>query len=144
MSQPLPIRAVHHLGHLTKRLAASIKFYRDVLGFQEIARPPLKFPGAWLVGYGIQIHLIYDENVHDPAGAIESRVNHLAFLVSDIDEVERRLQAHGVMYQAKTQTGSGVKQIFFHDPDGHTLECGMYLTPEPTIAARSEPASGAL
>lgn len=126
MSHTLPIQRVHHVGCLTKRLEASRAFYRDVLGFQEIPRPPLKFAGAWLAGYGLQIHLIYDETLIDPQGPIESRVNHLAFEVTDIDDVERRLQKHDVMYQSKVQVGTGLKQIFFHDPDGHTLECAMY------------------
>ena len=126
MNDPLPIRAVHHVGRLTKQLNASRDFYREVLGFQEIPRPPFAFGGAWLTAYGVQIHLIVDESIAHASGAIESRTNHLAFEVSDTDEVERRLQAHQVMYRVSHQTGTGLKQIFFHDPDGHTIECAAY------------------
>ncbi|HJT31609.1 MAG TPA: VOC family protein [Pirellulales bacterium] len=126
---PLPIRSLHHVARVTRRLEESRAFYRDVLGFQEISRPQLGFPGAWLFNYGLQIHLI----VNEPSGeersagpAIETRDNHLAFLVEDIEVVESRLKGHGVAYRVNLQSSTGLKQIFFRDPDGHHVEMGCY------------------
>ena len=84
MPQALPIKAVNHVGRMTKRLDASRKFYRDVLGFREVQRPDFKFPGAWLYNYGIMIHLIDNEEAPDPEGEIKTRHDHLALHVSDI------------------------------------------------------------
>ena len=46
MSQPLPIQSINHISHGTSRLDDSTTFYRDVLGFRPIQRPPFDFPGA--------------------------------------------------------------------------------------------------
>lgn len=126
---PLPIRSLHHIARVTRHLEESRAFYRDVLGFKEIARPELGFPGAWLFNYGLQIHLIVNQpsgegNVVGPT--IETRDNHLAFLVDDVEIVETRLKSHGVDYRVNLQSSTGLKQIFFRDPDGHHVEMGCY------------------
>lgn len=126
---PLPIRSLHHVARVTRHLDESRAFYRDVLGFEEIARPQLGFPGAWLFNYGLQIHLIVNQpsgEGHVAAPTIETRDNHLAFLVEDVELVETRLKSHGVAYRVNHQSTTGLKQIFFHDPDGHHVEVACY------------------
>lgn len=127
----LPIRFLHHVARVTRRLEESRAFYRDVLGFREMPRPELKFPGAWLFNYGLQIHLIVNDGeglpvAGSPTAAIETRDNHLAFLVDDIEAAEARLQSHGVAYRVNLQAATGLKQIFFRDPDGYHVEVAMY------------------
>lgn len=126
---PLPIRSLHHVARITRHLEESRAFYRDVLGFKEIARPELGFPGAWLVNYGLQIHLIVNQTSgegHVAGPTIETRDNHLAFLVDDVEVAETRLKSHGVAYRVNHQSTTGLKQIFFRDPDGHHVEMGCY------------------
>jgi catechol 2,3-dioxygenase-like lactoylglutathione lyase family enzyme len=123
---PLSLLGLHHIARLTKRLDASRAFYRDVLGFREIPRPPFSFGGAWLFNYGLQIHLIVDEKINDPQAAIQTRDEHLAFATADIDAVERALSEQRVMFRVNHQAGTGVKQLFFQDPDGHHVEVGCY------------------
>ena len=126
MPSPLPIQAVHHVGRLTKRLDESKAFYRDVLGFREIERPNFDFPGAWLHNYGVQIHLIVNPAAGDPTGEIQTRVNHLALYVEDLDAAEQLLKEHGIAYRTNFVAKTGVKQLFFLDPDGHHVEIGAY------------------
>ena len=126
MSQPLPIRSLHHVARVTKHLEASRAFYRDVLGFRELPRPALGFPGAWLFNYGIQIHLIVNDAPESPRDLIETRDNHLAFYLDDVDVVERLLDEHRVPYRVNLQKETNVKQIFFRDPDGHHVEVARY------------------
>lgn len=125
---PLPIRSLHHVARVTRHLDESRAFYRDVLGFRELARPHLDFPGAWLFNYGLQIHLIVNEpgegRVAGPT--IETRDNHLAFLVDDVEVVEARLKSHGVAYRVNYQSRTNLKQVFFRDPDGHHVEVACY------------------
>jgi len=99
MPQPVPIRSVHHVARTTRRLEASRRFYRNVLGFREIQRPPFSFGGAWLYNYGVQIHLIEDDQAPDPAESISTRADHLALHVDDIEEAKRVLQAHGIPFR---------------------------------------------
>lgn len=127
----LPIKHLHHVARVTRRLEESRAFYRDVLGFREIPRPQLKFPGAWLFNYGLQIHLIVNDGeglpaAGSPIGSIETRDNHLAFLVDDIEAAEARLKSHGVAYRVNQQAATGLTQIFFRDPDGYHVEVAMY------------------
>jgi catechol 2,3-dioxygenase-like lactoylglutathione lyase family enzyme len=126
MKPPLPITYLHHVARLTKHLEESRAFYRDVLGFREIPRPDFHFGGAWLFNYGLQIHLIVNEGIADPAGPIQTRDHHLAFFAPDIDAVERALDDHHVEFRVNIQTGTGLKQLFFRDPDGHHIEVGTY------------------
>ncbi len=126
MTRPLALRCLHHVARRTKHLERSIAFYRDVLGFREIPRPALGFPGAWLYNYSLQIHLLYDESVGDPAGPIYSRDDHLAFFSDDVADVERQLTEHGVAFRVNIQSDTGLRQIFFRDPDGHHVEVANY------------------
>lgn len=128
MTAPLPVRGLHHIGRLTRKLVESRAFYRDILGFAEIPRPNFDFPGAWLFNYGLQIHLIVNDRLSDPAapGAIETRGNHLAFQVENLDDVERRLTEHGVPFRKNVVPDRNIQQIFFNDPDGYAIECAVY------------------
>ena len=126
MSESLPVRMVHHVGRLTKKLSESRAFYREVLGFQEIPRPNFDFQGAWLFNYGLQIHLIENRSIGDGDAAIQTRDNHIALEVDDLDQAERILAERGIPHRVNFQADTGRKQIFFHDPDGHTIEIGSY------------------
>lgn len=121
----LPLSSLNHVSRQTKRLAESRRFYCEVLGFREISRPNFSFRGAWLYGAGIQIHLIENEGAPDP-GPINSRGNHIAFAVPDIDAMEQHLQQLGVPYRRQEIPDRKIPQIFFLDPDGHVIELGMY------------------
>ena len=126
MHEPLPIRSIHHVARVSRHLDESRAFYRDVLGFREIPRPQIGFPGAWLFNYGVQIHLIVNDAPQGRHDLIETRDNHLAFYVDDVDAVEQLLEAHGVPFRVNLQRETNIKQIFFHDPDGHHIEIGSY------------------
>ena len=45
--------------------------------------------------------------------------------VADLDEVEASLQRHAIEYCRQVNAG-GFQQIFFQDPDGNTIEVGIY------------------
>lgn len=125
MPDPLPIVGLHHIARITKDPDASIAFYRDVLGFRELPRPPFNFRGAWLYNYGVQIHIIENrEEVAEPIDGISSTVNHLAFRVADMEPVRQRLAEHGLEYYEQVNAG-GIQQIFFKDPDGHHVEIAV-------------------
>jgi len=127
MTMPLALRGLHHISRVTSRLEESIAFYRDVLGFAEIARPPFDFRGAWLANYGIQIHLIYQEPNADGPPPLNIRGNHIALATEDIAAVERSLEERGVRFTINFQAKNpNVKQLFFQDPDGHNIEIGQY------------------
>jgi catechol 2,3-dioxygenase-like lactoylglutathione lyase family enzyme len=126
MTGSFRLNGLHHVARVTKHLEASRAFYREVLGFAEIPRPNFSFGGAWLFNYGLQIHLIVDEQARNAEGPIQTRGNHLAFETPDIEAFETGLKERGIEYRVNYQAGTGVKQLFFRDPDGHHVEIGSY------------------
>jgi catechol 2,3-dioxygenase-like lactoylglutathione lyase family enzyme len=119
------VTSLNHVSLVTKRLDESRRFYANILGAKEISRPGFNFPGAWLYLSGIQIHLIGVGDPGDP-GAINTRTDHVAFAVPDVDEAERHLNELGIPYRRSLIPDRGIHQLFFHDPDGHTIELGKY------------------
>jgi catechol 2,3-dioxygenase-like lactoylglutathione lyase family enzyme len=126
MLNPLPITDVNHLSVTTRRLEASRKFYRDVLGFREVSRPNFNFAGAWLINYGLMIHIIETEKAGDPRPEIQTREPHLALHSDDLVTCERLLQEHGIAFRKNEVPDRGIKQLFFQDPDGYHIEIGKY------------------
>jgi catechol 2,3-dioxygenase-like lactoylglutathione lyase family enzyme len=124
MSLNLP--SLNHVARPTRRLEESRRFYREVIGMREVSRPPFSFNGAWLLGSGIQMHLIEDDRAPDPSEQWNTRGTHIAFATDDIDETERRLQAMGVPYIRQAIPDWNVPQIYIKDPDGHLIEIGVY------------------
>ena len=131
----LPITALHHIARVTSRPDESNAFYRDVLGFKEVRRPPFNFRGAWLYNYGVQIHIIENTaSAPDPQRRIDSRGNHLAFHVLDIEVSKEHLRAAQIEFHEQVNAG-GIHQVFFRDPDGHFIEIATYGPTPPEIAS---------
>ncbi len=127
MADTLPINAVHHISYVTHDLEASLRFYREVLGFQEIERPEFTFPGAWLFNYGVQIHLIDPGDASAPdTDEVQTRTDHIAYHVPDIDAARTVLEENGIPFRESHVPATNVTQLFFRDPDGNHLELGCY------------------
>jgi len=133
MPSPLPIVAVNHVGITSRRVAESRRFYREVLGFREVSRPNFNFDGAWLYNYGTMIHVIHNVDALEPGGTISGRVSHLALQVNDLDEAVRLLDERGIRYMRNEIKDRGIHQVFFHDPDGNTIEIANYPPCPPFI-----------
>lgn len=116
---------LHHVSRQTQKLEETRKFYCEVLGFKELSRPGFNFPGAWLYGSGIQIHLIQEPFAPNPV-EISSRENHIAFKVDDMDHAAKVLQHHGIAFRHNVVPDRGTNQIFFRDPEGWMVELGPY------------------
>ena len=129
MAQALPLESVNHIARATRdleKLDATVAFYRDVLGFRQINRPNFDFPGAWLFGYGVQIHLIIDADAVPQSDRVSTRADHVAFHTDDIEAVASKLDALGIEYVKNYVPDRDVTQIFFHDPNGYHIEVGNY------------------
>ncbi len=126
MSQPLAIQALHHLAVPSQDVPAAVSFYENVLGFRSIPRPPFSFAGAWLwhESSGLQLHIIQHPSAAG-RGPIDTLAQHFAMAVSDLDQVEASLSRHQIEYRRQVNAG-GFQQIFFQDPDGNTIELGIY------------------
>lgn len=129
---------VLHLDHVTlvvRDLEASRRFYVDLLGMEEVARPAFQFEGKWFQAGPTQIHLILEHDDSGPAGEraapakIRSRGHHFAFEVADGNAAAERLRAQGAaIISGPRVRPDGAVQVFLEDPDGYVVE--LYSRPE--------------
>jgi catechol 2,3-dioxygenase-like lactoylglutathione lyase family enzyme len=129
-----------HYSVRTADLGASRRFYVEVLGLREGARPRFEFPGAWLylgddeAAHGV-VHLIGEgagSVAYLGARAIAAGTgafDHIAFLATGWAEQRARFETHGVAHVARRVPGLGLFQVFVTDPSGVTVELN-YLAAE--------------
>lgn len=132
----LAIESLHHVSLPVTDLDRSRRFYREVLGLSEIARPPFDFPGAWfsLGGAGQQLHLIAggtDAPTFRAGKPVDSRDIHFAVRVASFEAALTALRARGFFEQAaddrfrmrvNPKATAGFPQIYILDPDHHVIE----------------------
>ena len=122
------IKGLAHIGIYVKDMEASLRFYRDQLGFEvtDEARP-----GAYLVFCNkgtCLMELIERKNYEErTAGPID----HIAVEVTGIEELVADLREKGVSIPDDVSTMEnllgGVKNVFFEGPDHERIEFFEYL-----------------
>lgn len=97
--------------------AAARAFFVDVLGMDEVAKPPVLAArgGAWFRAGGIELHLGVEDDFR-PA-----RKGHPGLLVDDLDDIAARLTAAG-QDASWDADFPGFRRIYAHDPFGNRLE----------------------
>lgn len=116
------ITRIDHASLIVASTEKALQFYCGILGLEvDASRPDLGYPGAWLIVGNAQIHLLElpnpDPITNRPAHG--GRDRHIAFVVSDLDELIRRLESAGI---AVSKSKSGRKAAFCRDYDGNALE----------------------
>ena len=115
----MSIERLDHYTIVTQDLEQSIGFYCDVIGLSNGARPPFKFPGAWLYcDERAVLHLIASDKDRPNAG----RLDHAALKATGYDEMIGRLENHGSSYEENNLPGADVRQVFVTTPEGEKLE----------------------
>ena len=128
------ITTLHHVALPVSDLERSRRFYREVMGLEEIERPAaFDFRGAWFALGDRQLHLIEREGgtvrVDKP---VDSRDVHFAVQVDDFDATLVHLRAAGyrddlpaddpLWLKWNRKPNAGFPQIFILDPDRHVIE----------------------
>ena len=149
------MKGLHHVGITVKDLDASIRFYHDVLGLQFSNEPSPWFDGDELAeGVGVpgarlrQCCLLVGDDVlelleyanREPSdGPVHQNhlgAMHVALRVDDVAAVQTELEAKGVEFLSSAHVVdegvlAGWRWVYFHDPDGITVELveEAYTTP---------------
>jgi catechol 2,3-dioxygenase-like lactoylglutathione lyase family enzyme len=126
----MKIQQLNHVAIHVEDVTRSCQFYGGLLQLEPLPRPAFTFPGAWFrLGADQELHLIGERK--DPVYS-QSRGNHFALLVDDIDAWEQHLTQQKCAFAPRQTRPDGAYQIFLQDPDGHSIE----LCTLPGIAQR--------
>lgn len=121
----ISIQSVHHTAVCVTDIVKAKRFYGEVLGLREVARPAFDFEGAWYeLPNGQQIHLIVYPETTTLRGttAIAVRDGHFAVRVGSYRETLEHLTAHGVELVDLPRNITPWAQIYVTDPDGNIIE----------------------
>lgn len=143
----LPLASFNHIAREVLSLERSKSFYVDVLGFDVGPRPPFDSDGYWLYGYGLSLHLVLTTQ---PAArkllkkdrikyftTCLPKVDHVAFITSDISIIRRTLDERNVYYKYDCPANTGIEQVFFFDPDGNVIEVSNCAVREQACGAEA-------
>jgi len=125
------IVGMNHFTILAEDERATLDFYVGLLGLTAGERPDLGFPGAWLYSGGPQavLHIVFGRPLPAQRAGV---IDHMAFTARDLTAVKARFDARGVAYDLRRQAGSGIWQLFSHDPNGARVE--LDFDPSETLA----------
>jgi glyoxylase I family protein len=115
------LNGIHHVSINVQDVDAAIRFYVGVLGMEQIERPDLGFPGAWLKSRDQELHLLGIESTPPP------KEQHFAFAVDDLTSVTRALEAAGFVCSKTNEIPGVCLQAFTHDPSGNMVEFNQRL-----------------
>ncbi len=110
----------NHVALHVKDIAASTKFYKEVMGLTPVAVPDsLKAIRSWFkLGTDQQIHLLAGRDFdvkNDRNGS------HFALFVQSINAAEKYLSQHKINFHKQVRF-DGAVQIYLADPDGYLIE----------------------
>ncbi|PWE52239.1 lactoylglutathione lyase [Metarhizobium album] len=125
--------ALHHVSIITKDLAKSLPFYRDVFGLTEIKRPDFPVAGAWLACGRLQVHLVvHPDGTFRRKAVIDRNDWHFAFNTEDFDGIVSKLKSLGFSsdlaeadpkHMLVFRSGlAGFPQLYLRDPDFNVVE----------------------
>jgi glyoxylase I family protein len=119
----LEITQIDHVSVLITDLERSRRFYRDVLGLKEIAKPrTFAFSVLWFDLGNQQLHLLLKAR----PDTVSPR--HFALRVADVQQARAHFREHGIATEETTPI-PGADRFFIHDPDGNRIEIIQWQRP---------------
>ena len=120
----MPLQSIDHYTVNVSDLDASVKFYEEIIGLKNGARPNFNFPGAWLyLGDAPRVHLMAGRgNDTEKTGPFD----HIAFRGVGVEETEEKLKKNNVEFRRNDIDDFKLTQLFVHDPDGVMIELNFY------------------
>jgi glyoxylase I family protein len=122
------LKSVHHVAIICSDYETSKKFYNEILGLEIMAEHYRAERQSYKLDLKLGDHYVIElfsfpnppERTSRPEAA---GLRHLAFTVSNLDEVIQQLKENGVTTEPIRVDGyTGKRFTFFSDPDGLPLE----------------------
>jgi catechol 2,3-dioxygenase-like lactoylglutathione lyase family enzyme len=135
----MSVGVLDHFNIRTRNLADTVHFYEDVLGLEKGPRPNFAFPGAWMYSDGkAVVHLVDISATSEPQKPDSGVVHHVAFASRGFDDMQHRLKAKDMKFEARQVPGGELWQIFVDDPNGVLIELNYEAAKEGGAAAPEE------
>ena len=123
------ITGLFHLAIKTADLAATVKFYKEVIGLRAFDRPNFGFPGAWLGTSGPAGTPIMHIYAGGPAlggkktvASGTAAIDHVSLSAIGFHDFIKRFQKYGLDWREFEVPGTTLWQLFVYDPSGVQLE----------------------
>ncbi len=123
------LTGLFHIAIKTGDLARTRRFYLDVLGMVEVARPEFGFPGAWIAapvpGGGAIFHIYAGGPALGRDGVVPSgtgAIDHVSVAAVGFHAMRERLRRHALPFREFVVPGTTIWQVFVYDPSGVQLE----------------------
>jgi catechol 2,3-dioxygenase-like lactoylglutathione lyase family enzyme len=129
----LQVSQIDHVSVVISDLDRSRRFYRDVLGLKEIAKPrTFDFVVLWFALGNQQLHLLL-QNRPDARSP-----RHFALRVDDAKAARAYFREHDIATEETTPI-PGADRFFIYDPDGNRIEVIRWLEPyDPAVSGAAE------
>ena len=117
---------IHHVAVICSDKAAALRFYHELLGFPIVRENYRPERDDWKIDLQmgsceLELFIMKDHPQRPSPEAYGLR--HLAFRVESVDRVVAELEEKGIPCEpVRTDTFTGEKMTFFHDPDGLPIE----------------------
>jgi catechol 2,3-dioxygenase-like lactoylglutathione lyase family enzyme len=118
----MAVSGMNHFTILTDDLDATLAFYAEHLEFSPGARPPFRFPGAWLYAKGGSDAILHVIAGRDRKELVKGVLDHMAFTAQGLAGSVAKLKARGIGYELRKLPDYGTWQLFFVDPNGAKVE----------------------
>lgn len=135
------VNTIIHIAIKCADLDKTIKFYSDIIGLQEVARPSFGYPGSWLATddnhaiihlYGGAQGLTADGQIMYGTGSID----HISLMCKGIYGIFHRLTVNNIEWREYRVPNTDLYQVFFYDPNGVLLEL-TFLSSKEGIDSRN-------
>ncbi len=123
----MAVKKMDHVGVMVSDLEDSLTFYQKVVGMELKDQFTIANGSRTLAFLGFngtdetELELVYGGNPDLPT---EGKVNHIAFLVDDIEEEFKRLQGLDIFFISDeiVTLPNGYRNFFVQGPDGEKVE----------------------
>ena len=116
----MAVTGMNHFTILTDDVEGTTSFYAELLGLRAGPRPNFDFAGAWL--YADKDPILHVVGGRPKSDLKPGVIDHMAFTGRGLAATLSALKSRGLEHICKRQVGSGVWQVFFHDPNGAKVE----------------------
>ena len=120
------VNTIHHIAIICSDKEKALDFYVNKLGFPVIRSNYRPERDDWKIDlqcgdFELELFIMKDHPARPSPEAYGLR--HLAFRVESVDATVAELEEKGILCEpVRTDTFTGEKMTFFHDPDGLPIE----------------------